>query len=92
MKKQIEKFIKYIRNLFSICREPEWYENIPEKGILCWVHDYDQEAKVHINIINKYLYDYLQLKFKSTTKVNWRYAKPLTEEEVKEYLYETRIS
>jgi len=30
--------IKFINpNLWQIYKEPKWYENIPEGGVLCWV-------------------------------------------------------
>ena len=69
--------------------EPKWYDNIPEQGILCWVWDTldgtkdvgiihsiekDQEGKP-----TQYLDNY--------SRCPWDNAIPVTEEEVKKYVY-----
>lgn len=64
----------------------EWYENIPEHGVLCWVSDINASLKVAIGIIiSKHHGEYPSL-FKATDATTWVYAKPLTDEEIKQFL------
>lgn len=60
----------------------EWYEDIPEKGVLCWVSDVAAENKGSVNIVNRYE----RKLFITISDVCWLYATPLTPEEIKEYL------
>lgn len=64
----------------------EWYENIPEHGVLCWVSDINASLKVAIGIIiSKHHGEYPSL-FKATDATTWVYAKPLTDDEIKQFL------
>jgi hypothetical protein len=69
---------------FRIVRE--WYDNIPEKGRLCWVWDYstDEPCERTINVINRYSVE--EKLFISFRNVPWRYAVPLTDAEIKQFL------
>ena len=65
---------------WSIYEKPKWYENIPEYGVLCWVHDSinhknDVQIIVRYNPLNTY---------KFVTKIEGEYicATPLTREEL----------
>jgi hypothetical protein len=58
----------------------EWYEEIPEKGILCWVSDNDVKLKRHFDIIYSFDLD-LTYPFKGHVH-NWIFAEPFTEEEM----------
>ena len=59
--------------------EPEWYENIPEKGILCYVSDNE------IPFLIKLVCRYKDPKFITET-AEWRKAIPLTKQELQEFL------
>ena len=52
---------------------PEWYENIPEHGVLCWVSDTDKNIRIII--------DRITVKKKNL----WRYITPLTNEEIEAF-------
>ena len=72
---------------FRIVRE--WYENIPQQGRLCWVWDnYLDEPcdsmQRTITVINRYSVE--EKLFISIRNVPWRYAAPLTNDEIKQFL------
>jgi len=52
-------------------KEPDWWENIPEHGVLCWVSDIDESTRDVIERIK--------------VKNGWRYITPLTNEEIEEF-------
>lgn len=64
-------------------KEPEWYENIPEHGVLCWVSDSNTipNAINAVSLIVKHGLngnrEYLDIR-----GVMWMYATPLTNEEI----------
>lgn len=60
--------------------KPEWYENLGE-GRLCWVWDADGAPGQRVAIVVKYE---VGNKF-GTASVWWRYAEPLTDEELAKY-------
>lgn len=68
--------------------EPEWWENIPEHGVLCWVSDDNCKPnssnymRVIITKIEKSSY----FAFKDKHNVKWSFATPLTNEEIKQFL------
>ena len=68
---------------------PKWYENIPEQGVLCWVHNSNPKRKVRIDLI--VYFDTTKQegtgRFQSAFS-DWEYAIPLTKEEVLEYIYQ----
>lgn len=74
---EVDKVKKYI--------EPKWYDNIPEQGVLCWV-GLQANSQNTVAIIKEYDKDNGKAKFKGPD-VNCPYATPLTEEEVKQYIY-----
>ena len=61
----------------------EWYETIPEHGVLCWVSDYDMGNKTSTAIV--YRYNPLSGTFGSKNTA-WKYATPLTNDEIKQFL------
>ena len=63
---------------WQIYKEPKWYENIPEGGVLCWIGDNDNSVSVGLVI------DYdPESKYKFRTRLcGWKVAKPLTFPEV----------
>lgn len=70
---------------WQIYKEPKWYENIPDSGVLCWVKD--DEGKV----FNKYpetVINYCDdsTHFFETPDESWMYAKPLTKQEIQVFL------
>jgi len=61
-----------------------WYEEIPQKGVLCWVTDIEEDRKVKkfVTLIIKYtLTDSGRSEFKSKCS-NWVYATPISVEDV----------
>ena len=54
-------------------KEPAWWENIPEHGVLCWVSDIDESTR---NVIDR---------IKDENKKGWKYATPLTNEEIEAF-------
>ncbi len=71
---------------FRIVRE--WYDNIPKRGRLCWVwddpgYDMDFDSRV-ISIVQRYSVE--EKLFISIRNVPWRYAAPLTDAEIKQFL------
>lgn len=65
--------------------EPEWWENIPEHGVLCWVSDIDENIR---NIIERITF---VVKEDGAYKIRphetrWKYATPLTNEEIERFL------
>ena len=63
-------------------KEPEWHENIPEHGVLCWVSDTNRYPKSRIDLITG-LVDNVY-KFKSLY-CSWIHATPLTNEEIEAF-------
>lgn len=63
----------------------EWYENIPEHGRLCWVQDELHHEKA-ITIIVRYDNENRMCKFVSFRHHTWKYATPLTNDEIKQFL------
>jgi hypothetical protein len=54
-------------------KEPDWWENIPEHGVLCWVSDIDESTRSIIDRITV------------KNKNGWRYITPLTNEEIERF-------
>lgn len=65
-----------------------WYENIPEKGILCWVSDSSGGVmdRVFIVLVKGYDEQAERYKFQSNQGA-WALAEPVTEKEILNYLY-----
>ena len=53
-------------------KEPAWWENIPEHGVLCWVSDIDESTR---NVIDRI----------TVKNDGWRYITPLTNEEIEAF-------
>jgi len=63
---------------WSIYKEPKWYENIPEGGVLCWV-----SGNIHVITEYEKLNEY---GFK-ITKSHWcKNPKPLTKQEIQVFM------
>ena len=65
-------------------KEPDWWENIPEHGVLCWVSDIDEPTR---NIIERITFvvnedDFYRFRSHET---RWKYATPLTNKEIEEF-------
>jgi hypothetical protein len=94
--KQIESYSNRTKE-WSLCEDPlwgesvlyrikaEWYENIPPQGILCWVWDYENGSHKKIELIIGFNGIDLHDSFISW-HTYWRFAKPLTQEEVLNYI------
>jgi hypothetical protein len=75
-----------VPELWEIYEEPKWYENIPEGGVLCWVSDTKKDDEECIAAIchhnEKVNNSYTEL----DVEVGWKYATPLTKEEIQVFL------
>jgi len=60
----------------------EWYDNIPEQGILCWVTK-SKNSITEIDVV----FSYSNGKFIDRNNAYWLHATPLTEGEVNQYIY-----
>jgi hypothetical protein len=74
---------KYFSQYKDFTTATEWYENIPQRGVLCWVDDFDPKDKVVIDIIYRVDNENID-KFKGR-ETSWRYATPLTNEELDQF-------
>jgi len=61
--------------------KPNWWENIPKHGVLCWVCDVNESPNSDHS---------MAIIISSALKTNqgayWHYATPLTNEEIKQFL------
>jgi len=64
----------------------EWYEQIPEEGVLCWVDDRKDSVLTSTAVIVAYL-EITSYPFVSKSGSQWIYAKPLTQEEANKLIY-----
>lgn len=60
-----------------------WYDNIPKGGVLCRVHDHNNQIKAIHVIVGQ---DNDGNGFKSISGSTWRYATPLTKGEIKQFI------
>jgi hypothetical protein len=77
--------------------EPEWYDNIPAQGILCYVSDSDNYTNPTVRIVIRYdivgkvcqtTWDDIGNKvFHTNCQTTWKHAKPLSAKDVETYLY-----
>jgi hypothetical protein len=68
-------------------KQPEWYEDIPEHGVLCWVSDAEKhpDKRCWIRVIDGYRPDD-SYPFRHRRVRSWRYATPLTDDEIRQFL------
>jgi hypothetical protein len=61
----------------------EWYENIPDDGILCWVSDHEEiPKKKHVAIVIDYRENNGPFRFYCIGHIGWKNAVPLTKDEI----------
>lgn len=87
-----QDYMAYCDSDFKEIIDPKWYENIPSQGILCWVWDNDMHihrqpsaVKIIQNRIGSSIGEEL---FYDAIGDAWDCAKPLTKEEVMQFIYE----
>jgi hypothetical protein len=68
--------------------DPEWYENIPKQGVLCWVSDEDSTARDRLVVIT--LYAAYHHPFRNSRGVGWLFATPATYESISHLLLENQ--
>lgn len=78
---------------WEIYEEPkEWYENIPEQGILCWVTTSYGDTRVNPVLIIKYVPEHeFGFKFRTIGGDHLPIAIPLTLEEIDKYIYKGEL-
>lgn len=64
----------------------EWFHNIPEGGILCWVWDTEYDDNGYPQFITEYR-PHMNAPFKTVSGKLYYNAKPVTPEEVSKYIY-----
>jgi len=69
-------------------KEPEWYENIPEHGVLCWVKLAGESCNTRKRIASIIEYDAKVSHFYCINGGTWKYATPLTNDEIRQFLRE----
>jgi len=69
---------------WNIYKEPKWYENIPDGGVLCWVNDGRMPSNKHIRIITSFWPDKNHAFWAGDGE--WRNAKPLTKQEIQIFM------
>lgn len=65
--------------------EKQWYDDIPEKGVLCWVSDGNPDEKETPEIVVLFM-ENERKGFGGKNGDHWVHATPMTKEEVEEYL------
>lgn len=72
--------------------EKLWYENIPEQGVLCWIGDEESCVlnKKSADIVTRYLGDSYPYPFLTRQGSGYRYATPLTKEEVENLIWKEK--
>jgi len=68
---------------WQIYKEPKWYENIPDGGVLCWVKGLGRPTI--ITTIDKYE-PIEECPFSSITKVRYQKVWPLTKQEIQVFM------
>lgn len=65
-------------------KQPEWFENIPKHGVLCWVSDTrsNPSSDTALSIITTHKSE----NFEDLFGAEWAYATPLTDAEIKQLL------
>lgn len=74
----------------EIYHEQKWYENIPEQGVLCWISDFDENSKSIMHIITRYDKNRDHSNFISKSQTQWRYATPVTADEIEKCILENQ--
>lgn len=64
----------------------DWFDNIPEQGVLCWVYDNNKEPR-YTDIIISYDITGMQPFLIGNGNSGWKNAIPLTQEEVLQYIW-----
>ncbi len=68
---------------YRVVLKKEWYDDIPEDGILCWVWTTDEDEGTIIAIVSKkHNSNHRSWKFETTDFDSWRYAKPIKPEDL----------
>jgi len=69
-------------------KQQEWYKDIPEHGVLCWVSDNEKQPDSRncwARVIDLYRPNE-SFPFKQIKERSWRYATPLTNDEIRQFL------
>ena len=74
-----DNFLKFRRKP----KEPDWWENISEHGVLCWTCDVEENITRGLDLIMEFVDD-SSYKFTGINSA-WKYATPLTNEEIEAF-------
>ena len=77
-----DNYIDILCDIETLLNLP-WYDCIPKHGVLCWATD-SEEHPSRIVIINEY-FSNSGFPFTDTIWVDWKYATPLTNEEIEAF-------
>ena len=78
-----ENYIDILCDIETLLNPPAWYKSIPKKGLLCRVRDCEKKLP-HIAIISEFCFN-SNFPFTGKNGINWRYATPLTNEEIEAF-------
>lgn len=69
---------------YRVKPEPQWYDDIPKHGMLCWVSDtiVSPSSDYALRIISRRENNF----FADKDFVEWKFATPLTEAEIRQFL------
>ena len=73
-----------IIDIWQIYKEPKWYENIPEGGVLCSGND-DEDKDDVLCVIEEYFGSKRNYKFRDGD-LGWKNAIPLTKQEIQVFM------
>ncbi len=92
----MDEYIHNMRNIISAQKaknkiKSEWYKRVPFKKTLCWVNDINKnpaEGGVMVVVKNYRRGSLYPFRFGGSTSVGYKYATPLTKEEVLRFIVE----
>ncbi|MFA5670263.1 MAG: hypothetical protein WC967_13555 [Balneolaceae bacterium] len=79
-------FAEYLVPSTEYIPPKEWYEQIPEEGVLCWVWDKGDNAFTIVGIVTKYESNNTY-PFITTSDCEWKHAKPVTQKDINKLIY-----
>lgn len=78
--------IRLENKTFKILKEDIWSDNIPKKGVLCWIWDTETKHKSLLTIIKSYDPNDKQFPYTSNDGSIWKNAEPVSVDELKEFI------
>jgi len=67
----------FVFTQWAVYTPPQWYDSIPDEGILCWVHAEEPDLTCSVETIHSYNAG-SPTPYASRYNVSWKYATPVT--------------